>query len=78
VAAEVLADPTGLPLSRVLLSVADGIDSARLVDELRAGSPSIHVLIEGRQLVLELVPLEDDELTVVLERLATIVSRLRS
>jgi uncharacterized pyridoxal phosphate-dependent enzyme len=77
VAAEVLADPTDLPLSRVLLSVADGIDSAQLVDDLRTGSPSIHVLTEGRQLVLELVPLEDDELTVVLERVATIVARLR-
>jgi uncharacterized pyridoxal phosphate-dependent enzyme len=77
VAAEELADPTGLPLSRVLLSVARGIDSAQLAAELRTGSPSIHVLTEGSQLVLELVPLEEDELRLVLERLAAIVPRLR-
>lgn len=74
--AEVLADPTGLPLSRVLLSVADGIDSAHLAAELRTGSPSIHVLTDDGDLVLELVPLEDDELHAVLERLAVILPGL--
>ncbi len=72
-AAEVIPDPAGLPLSRVLLTVAGGIDATALATELEAGTPPIYVMtdrsLEG-QLVLELVPLDADELEIILTRLA--------
>jgi uncharacterized pyridoxal phosphate-dependent enzyme len=71
--AEVLPDPTGLPLSRVLLTVSGGIDATTLAAELEHGTPPIYVStaqsLEG-QLILELVPLDSDELEIILTRLA--------
>lgn len=71
--AEVLPDPAGLPLSRVLLTVSGGIDATTLAAELESGTPPIYVMtdrsLEG-QLVLELVPLDADELEIILTRLA--------
>lgn len=42
-AAEVLPDPTGLPLSRALLTVSGGIDARTLAAELQTGTPPIYV-----------------------------------
>ncbi|MEV8378716.1 aminotransferase class V-fold PLP-dependent enzyme [Kribbella sp. NPDC056861] len=71
--AEELPDPTGLPLSRVLLTVSGGIDATTLAAALEHGMPAIYVSTnrsqEG-QLILELVPLDDDELEIILTRLA--------
>lgn len=72
-AAEVLADPTGLPLSRVLLTVSGGIDATALAAELEHGTPAIYVSTAqslAGQLILELVPLDSDELEIILTRLA--------
>lgn len=71
--AEALPDPTGLPLSRVQLTVSGGIDATTLAAALEAGMPAIYVITaqspEGR-LILELVPLDSDELEIILTRLA--------
>ncbi|WP_433015799.1 aminotransferase class V-fold PLP-dependent enzyme [Kribbella sp. CA-294648] len=71
--AEVLPDPTGLPLSRALLTVSGGIDATTLAAELQAGTPPIYVetahALNG-QLIFELVPLDADELEIILTRLA--------
>jgi uncharacterized pyridoxal phosphate-dependent enzyme len=76
--AHILADPTGLPLSRVLLSVADGIDAAKLVSELQTGSPAIFLLPENGDLVLELVPLDEHEVHAILDRLAQLLPALQT
>jgi uncharacterized pyridoxal phosphate-dependent enzyme len=72
-AAEELPDPTGLPLSRVLLTVSGGIDATALAVELEQGMPAIYVSTTrslAGQLILELVPLDSDELEIILTRLA--------
>jgi len=69
VTATVVPDPTGLPVSRVVLTVPNAQDIAT---QLEAGSPSIYVMTDGLaddQLTLELVPLTKDEIDVVLARL---------
>ena len=75
IAAEVLPDPTGLPLSRALLKV-DG-DAAKVATELEAGDPPIYVMTDrlaDNELVLELVPLDAVELEIILLRLTTILT----
>lgn len=72
VSAAELPDPTGLPLSRVAITVDEGIDAAALAAKLEAGHPPIYVITDQAAegiLVLELVPLDDDELEVLLTRL---------
>ena len=74
VAAEVVPDPTGLQVSRVLLKVPD---AKRVATELEAGSPPIYVMNERAaddELMLELVPLDPDEIAAVLARLWTILT----
>ncbi|MET7283401.1 aminotransferase class V-fold PLP-dependent enzyme [Kribbella sp. NPDC005582] len=69
VTATVVPDPTGLPVSRVVLTVPNAHDIAT---QLEAGSPSIYVMTDrlaDDQLTLELVPLTKDEIDVVLARL---------
>ncbi|WP_218952334.1 PLP-dependent transferase [Amycolatopsis anabasis] len=66
------ADPAGLPVSRVVLSVSDGVDAAALAAKLRAGRPPIFVMTDragSGELVLELVSLADEEVRTILERL---------
>jgi uncharacterized pyridoxal phosphate-dependent enzyme len=75
VVAEAVPDPAGLPLARVLLKV---VGAARVATELEAGVPPIYVLTDQQdndELLLELVPLDDDELTIILTRLAMILDR---
>jgi L-seryl-tRNA(Ser) seleniumtransferase len=75
VSAEVLPDPTGLQISRVLLKVAD---AKRIATELEAGSPPIYVMTERAdedELVLELVPLDETEIAAVLARLWAILTQ---
>lgn len=75
VSAEVLPDPTGLQVSRVLLKVAD---AKRIATELEAGSPPIYVLTDRAdddELVLELIPLDDTEIAAILARLWAILTQ---
>lgn len=69
-----LPDPAGMPFARVALDVGGAgmrRDAAGLVQALRDGRPTIrvmeHALAQGR-LVLELVPLRDDELRTIVAR----------
>jgi len=74
VTAEVVKDPTGLQVSRVLLKVAD---AKRVATELEAGTPSIYVMTDRMaegELVLELVPLTAEEIDAVLARLWAILT----
>ena len=74
-------DPTGLPFARACLSLRPGgatCDAMALARQLRAGTPSIwlmdHEAASGR-LFLELVPLADDEIDLILDRLAALLTR---
>ena len=78
--ASAVPDPTGLPFARACLSVVRGAgrrDAAALARALRAGTPSIwlmdHQAADGR-LMLELVPLDDREIQVILGRLAELLA----
>ena len=73
-------DPSGMPFSRVSLEVSPAgrrWDAVALAAALRDGSPSIRTMdraaTQGR-LLLELVPLEDDELQAILDRIAALAS----
>ncbi|TWD81628.1 L-seryl-tRNA(Sec) selenium transferase [Kribbella amoyensis] len=74
IVAEILPDPTGLPLSRALVKVTH---AERVATELEAGSPPIYVITDRQaddELVLELVPLDPDEITLILTRLTAITT----
>ena len=74
VSAEVVPDPTGLQVSRVLLKVKD---AKRVATELEAGVPPIYVMtdrVADDELMLELIPLDADEIATVLARLWTILT----
>lgn len=74
VVAEIVPDPTGLQVSRALLKVPD---AKRLATELEAGSPSIYVMtdrVDSNELMLELVPLDDTEISAVLARLWAVLT----
>lgn len=65
-------DPTGLPFARVRLTVdaaTAGISATGLAEALQGGSPSIWVMAQDGDLVLELVPLADGEMELILGRL---------
>ena len=78
--ADEVPDPAGMPLSRVRLTVAArGTDwnAAVLAARLKSATPPIwlmeHAVSEGH-LFLELVPLDDAELQVILDRVAQFAS----
>lgn len=78
--ASVFPDPVGGPFSRVRLEIEEdrvGGSVHALAVALKEGAPSIrameYALGEGA-LIFELVPLTDDELTVILDRIAETVS----
>ena len=74
VSAEVVPDPTGLQVSRVLLKVKD---AKRVATELEAGVPPIYVMtdrVADDELMLELIPLDADEIATVLARLWAILT----
>jgi uncharacterized pyridoxal phosphate-dependent enzyme len=71
--AQAVPDPAGMPFSRVRLSVHGGAPHAtELVRHLKEGRPSIrvmeHELAQGH-LLLELVPLREEEYACILDRL---------
>jgi L-seryl-tRNA(Ser) seleniumtransferase len=75
-------DPSGMPFSRISLEVSPAgrrWDAVALAAALRDGTPSIRTMdraaTQGR-ILLELVPLEDDELQAILDRIAAIASEL--
>jgi uncharacterized pyridoxal phosphate-dependent enzyme len=76
VEAEAVPDPTGVPLSRVRLTVRPqgaGWNAAALADRLRSGTPPVWVMEHAAKdghLFLELVPLRADELAFILDRIA--------
>lgn len=78
--ARVVPDPAGMPISRVELSVDGdrvGVSAVQAADVLRTGNPPIYVMEEKARvgiLTLELVPLDGDELGVVLERLSELAN----
>lgn len=75
----VVADPTGLPFPRARLTVdsaSAGLTAAALARALESGSPPIWVMSQDQdkgELTLELLPLTDRELDVILRRLAELV-----
>lgn len=74
VVAETVKDPTGLQVSRVLLKVAD---AKRVATELEAGAPPIYVMTDRmaeNELMLELVPLDADEIATILARLWAVLT----
>ncbi len=81
VSASVDPDKAGMPFPRACLAIdptSAGMDAASLVEKLRAGEPSIWVMLSGDTqgtLVLELVPLEAEEIGIILSRLASILVR---
>lgn len=80
VAAAAIADPAGMPFPRARLTLDPdraGMDAAALAGALRAGTPTIrvmeHALGEGH-IVLELVPLHDEEIESIVARVAAVLS----
>jgi len=74
VSAEVVRDPTGLQVSRVLLKVKD---AKRIATELEAGTPPIYVMtdrVADDELLLELIPLDADETATILAKLWAILT----
>jgi L-seryl-tRNA(Ser) seleniumtransferase len=74
VTAEVVPDPTGLQVSRVLLKVSD---AKRVATELEAGTPPIYVMTDrmaDNELMLELIPLDADEIATILARLWAVLT----
>ena len=73
VSAQIAEDPAGMPLSRLRLAIDPaeaGMDAAELSARLKAGSPSIWVIetyVAEGVLLLELVPLEHEELELIAE-----------
>lgn len=69
------ADPQGLPFERVRVRVDPAYHRAgarALAEALREGDPSIWVmdhLAEQGELIMELVPLRDDEITLIADRI---------
>ncbi len=80
ISARQVADPAGMPFSRVHLRIKDGqapMSAGALAAALKDGAPSIwvmeHELAKG-ELVLELVQTSDDEIEVVLARLSNLLA----
>ncbi|MFJ8821003.1 aminotransferase class V-fold PLP-dependent enzyme [Streptomyces sp. NPDC102467] len=76
VRAALAADPTGLPFPRASLRM-DAADAVALAQALRAGSPAIWVMDHRQddgELLLELVPLTDEEIDTVLDRLGKLLA----
>ncbi|WP_350278859.1 aminotransferase class V-fold PLP-dependent enzyme [Kribbella sp. HUAS MG21] len=74
VTAEAVPDPAGLQVSRVLLQVGD---AKRVATELEAGTPPIYVMTDRMaegELMLELVPLDADEIATVVARLWAVLT----
>jgi L-seryl-tRNA(Ser) seleniumtransferase len=78
--ATVVPDPTGMPFSRACITVEEGPDgtwnAALLAERLAAGSPSIRVMDQSTgegKLFLELVPLAEAEVELIIERIAELV-----
>ena len=71
-------DPAGMPFARVRIHCdrAAGPDAALLANRLKAGTPSIRVMEHQSAqgcLLLELVPLEDDECALIADRISEAV-----
>lgn len=77
--ATALPDPAGMPFSRVRIQVnstSDDWNASVLAKVLKAGTPSIWTMeqnINDGVLMLELVPLVEAEMQVILDRIATAV-----
>lgn len=77
-------DPTGLPFPRARLRfdpAASGLDAVAVADALRAGSPPVWLMDDARdrgELTLELVPLTDEEIDTVVDRLTAVVTAGRT
>ncbi len=80
-APRIVPDPAGMPFSRIHLQVDSertGRNAADLAAALKSGDPSIRIMEHGLargELILELVPLRDAEIDLILTRLAALVSR---
>ncbi len=80
IAACSVADPTGLPFPRAHLAIDEqisGRDAAAMMAVLKDGDPSIWVMGHGLpqgELILELVPLEAEEVATILARIGELVS----
>lgn len=79
VSATAQPDPAGMPFSRVVLTIIaekSGLNAMAIADALQAGTPSIrvmrHALDEG-QIILELVPLQNEERDIIVSRLSKIL-----
>lgn len=72
-------DPVGMPFSRAYLTVDPkqaGMSAAAVAQALKSGTPSIWVMTHGLdkgQLILELVPLRESELEIILARLKEVL-----
>ncbi len=81
--ASAVADPAGMPFVRVVLDVDAtrcGFSAVSLAEALRAGTPSVRLMDQAAatgRLMLELVPLNDAELRVIVERLTELVMASR-
>lgn len=78
--ATVVPDPTGMPFSRACITVEPAPggtwNAALLVERLGAGTPSIRVMDQAAgegKLFLELVPLAEAEVELIIERIAELV-----
>jgi uncharacterized pyridoxal phosphate-dependent enzyme len=77
--ATALPDPAGMPFSRVCLQVDStpgGWNAAVLAKVLKAGVPSVWMMEQAANdgiLMLELVPLSEDEMRVIVERIAAAI-----
>ena len=84
ISAMAVRDPSGLPVLRACLTVdpmGAGMDARALVHALRQGSQPIWVMehnIDKEQLFLELVPLVDEEIQVILLQLTAILSEAQN
>lgn len=74
------ADPAGMPFARARLCVDPekaGMNAEQLSESLRSGMPSIWVMnhaLRTGQIILELVPLGNTELEIIISRISTVLA----
>jgi L-seryl-tRNA(Ser) seleniumtransferase len=83
IAATAVADPAGMPFSRVHLAVDPsrcGIDAVAAAQRLQASTPSVWVMphrLDKGEIVLELVPLDQREIDTLLDCLSNVMRAAR-
>lgn len=78
--AKAVPDICGMPFSRACLTIDPSstvLDVASIAEQLKNGSPSVRVMesfLERGEIMLELVPLSNDELQIIIQKISQILA----